>query len=436
MTHRVARPMKFAAFISIIISVAVLFVACQGAVGPEGDKGDTGPTGPTGPPGDTGDTGAQGPQGPQGEPGFTPLQLKGVGPFVLISDKADDSVGEAETIDISNFYRGGEEPLTLATPVAQNAQTTGGTDASDDIEVKLDGTMLTLTPVTTGTAGTRYDINVFNVKITDADGAHVDLIIRSRQNRTPTVPTAEETDVVGTMEPEEAPEMTAACPAANECLVTLAFADADAAAGEDKLTFTATSADTSKVDVVKVETADDGVMARVFLKGIESTWVDDNDDTQDGNQPGHKMVKVTITAMDEDGQGAVISTGDNEGDPGEGVINVSVDGAPSAKMIPGGTISQSSSTYVIENVTGFFTNPENAGDTPETLTFTAESSDETVATVGFGAAGDQASGTRLVVARNAPGSATITVIATESGGGDADTPTQTGKGTFSVTVTD
>ena len=51
MTQRVARPMKFAAFISIIISVAVMLAACQGAVGKAGDGGATGPTGPTGPPG-------------------------------------------------------------------------------------------------------------------------------------------------------------------------------------------------------------------------------------------------------------------------------------------------------------------------------------------------------------------------------------------------
>ena len=53
MTQRVARPMKFAAFISIIISMAVIFAACQGAVGKAGDSvtGATGPTGPTGPPG-------------------------------------------------------------------------------------------------------------------------------------------------------------------------------------------------------------------------------------------------------------------------------------------------------------------------------------------------------------------------------------------------
>jgi hypothetical protein len=54
MTQRVARPMKFAAFISIIISVAVLFTACQGAVGPQGPPGADGADGTTGTPGGDG----------------------------------------------------------------------------------------------------------------------------------------------------------------------------------------------------------------------------------------------------------------------------------------------------------------------------------------------------------------------------------------------
>ena len=45
MTQRVARPIKFAAFISIIVSVAVMFVACQGAVGPQGPPGEDGEDG-------------------------------------------------------------------------------------------------------------------------------------------------------------------------------------------------------------------------------------------------------------------------------------------------------------------------------------------------------------------------------------------------------
>ena len=88
---------------------------------------------------------------------------------------------------------------------------------------------------------------------------------------------------------------------------------------------------------------------------------------------------------------------------------------------------------MIENVTGFFTNPEaQTGGGGETLTFSAKSSDTNVATVGFGTSGTEEMGTRLVVTRNAPGTATITVTATEASG---DTPPEsTGEGTFMVTV--
>ncbi len=78
MTQRVARPMKFAAFISIIISVAVMFVACQGAVGPQGDKGDKGDPGAPGTPGTPGEPGVP------GEP--APLPLTGRAGAVLLDN--------------------------------------------------------------------------------------------------------------------------------------------------------------------------------------------------------------------------------------------------------------------------------------------------------------------------------------------------------------
>ena len=158
-----------------------------------------------------------------------------------------------------------------------------------------------------------------------------------------------------------APEMTAACPAANECMVTLTFVDEDALAGEDKLVFMGTSADTSKAEVVEVKTAADGVMAQVILRGIASTWVaDDRDDTTTGTPtPGHKRVKNSVTAMDADGMVALIGgSGVNQNDPGEGVINIAVDGAPVGSPIPGGSVSQANSTYEIANVAPFFKDPE------------------------------------------------------------------------------
>ena len=414
MTQRVARPMKFAAFISIILSVAVLFVACQGAVGPAGKDGKDGKDG------------ADGADGATGPAGHTTLQLKGNSPFILISDKAG-GVGDAETIDLSEYVVGDEEK-TYGKPAAVGTDT----DFTDDIEASIEGSMLTLKAVD-GAAGQDYVINAFTVDISDTTGKVVTLTIRARRNQAPTVPAASLDDpVVGTQAPATAPATTPDCPEANECVVVLTFGDADAAAGEDKLTFTATSADTAKVEVVKVETAPDGVMARVFLKGIASTWVaDTRTDTSTGDPtPGHKRVKITVTATDEDGLAAL----NTDGDPGEGVINIAVDGEPTAKEIPGGTLSQTASTYVIENVSGFFTNPEAQTTGGEQLTFTAKSSDTNVATVAFGTgeAPTDTSGTRLVVFRNAPGTATITVTATES---DGDTPpNQTADGTFMVTV--
>ena len=80
MTQRVARPMKFAAFISIIISMAVIIGACQGAVGPKaGDKGD---------PGDPGD--ARYDPGRQGLRASPRSRLMGAVPFVLINGHRRD----------------------------------------------------------------------------------------------------------------------------------------------------------------------------------------------------------------------------------------------------------------------------------------------------------------------------------------------------------
>ena len=106
MTQRVARPMKFAAFISIIVSVAVMFVACQGAVGPKGDPGADGKDGADGA------DGATGPQGPQGLPGAAALTVRqGVNLTVSINDGKDQQgaaiVGStAATRDMSSFFRG------------------------------------------------------------------------------------------------------------------------------------------------------------------------------------------------------------------------------------------------------------------------------------------------------------------------------------------
>jgi hypothetical protein len=388
--------MKFAAFISIIVSLAVMIGACQGAVGKVGEGGDTGATGPTGP------------SGPSGPSGFTPLQLKGAGPFILISDKAASAVGDEETIDLSGYYRGGED-VTLSDPVRMGSE--------DDITAKRVGNMLTLTPDADG----GYEINTFNVDATDTDGADVTIVIRARRNRAPTIPSSAGTATVGTQAPETAPDMTGACPMANECVTVLTFADADEQNGEDKLTFTATSEDMAKVEVVKVETAADGVTARVFIRGVASTWVADTDTTNDvPDEPGHKTVKITVTAMDEDKQGAV----DTDGDSATGTINVTVDGAPQADgTMPDRSIKMSHTGSLVNNVRAFFKDPE---DQTANLTFTAKTDKPAVA------AANIENDNELHIDTVAPGTTMVTVTATEPSGDPVQSQTQT----FMLTVSD
>ncbi|MDE0447936.1 MAG: collagen-like protein [Spirochaetaceae bacterium] len=110
--------MKFAAFISIIVSVAVMFVACQGAVGPKGDAGERGPQGDKG---DTGDTGATGPPGEPGTP--APLNMAprikagmtlGTQNFALANTApATDGLRIVHELTVSNYFEDPEGVLEL-----------------------------------------------------------------------------------------------------------------------------------------------------------------------------------------------------------------------------------------------------------------------------------------------------------------------------------
>ena len=106
MTKRVARPMKFAAFISIIISVAVMFAACQGAVGPQGPKGD---------PGTDGAPGTAGTPGTPGSSGTNALSAKPNSPAIMINDVKEDGsdvIGALPgDLNAASYFRGGKEPV-------------------------------------------------------------------------------------------------------------------------------------------------------------------------------------------------------------------------------------------------------------------------------------------------------------------------------------
>jgi hypothetical protein len=406
--------MKKVALFLMIVGLAVAMVACQGAVGPKGDTGD---------PGKDGVDGVDGTDGQAGNPAFQPLALKAEGPLVVISDTMDaDEMtvpGAAVTIDIADYMRGTAD-RTYSKPA--NSQTA---TADQIFEAKLEGTMLTITPKTPQPTTTPYNVEQFTIMVSDGGESNpIRLVVPARRNRAPTA-TDDDTATVGTQAPDKAPDAVRACSAndgdgagANECYVDVEFEDTDSetnavVASDEKLIFTPMSSDTSKVEVVSVDNApganpgdpSNPLMARLVVRGIASTW----DATLE--TPAHDPVEVVVVATD-DGELTV-----------RGKAQITVDGAPTLKSaIPGGTVSQgaTTNTYVIQDVSGFFEDPEGA-----TLTFMAESDNTNAAMV-------EVSTNMVTVTRNAPGTAEITVTASEPSGGND--PQQTVKGTFTVTA--
>ena len=406
MTQRVARPMKFAAFISIIISVAVIFAACQGAVGPQGPKGDDGADG------------VDGTDGTAGAPAFQPLSAKAMSPFVVINN-AEDADGEtvagaAQTIDLADYIYGTAD-RTYGTPTTENPTVV--------FDAKIEGSMLTITPKAPQPDSGVYVVETFTVEISDdGESTAIDLEIPARRNQSPEAPEADGTATVGNQAPDKAPDAVRLCTAnegagANECYVDVEFDDDDGeiTGSEEKLSFTATSSDTSKVEVVSYDNAPgeadlpNPLVVRLVVKGIASTW--------DADADAHDPVEVVVVATDAGGETV------------RGKAQISVDGAPTAETIPGGTISQATPTYTIMDVRGFFKNPESAAG----VTFPVEdqkSSNTNVATV---TVTDQG---LVTVTRVARGTAEITITALEPTNEDPVGPAQTGSATFTVTVTD
>ena len=409
MTQRVARPMKFAAFISIIISVAVIFAACQGAVGPKGDKGDDGDKG------DKGDT-------TMGLPGFTPLQVKGDALFVLINDVDNDDTddellndpGEAVTIDLTDHFRGGTAPFKYGSPVVEGEVASSGAVTIERVD---DGPMYKFSVPAEQETGA--DLTTWTVTITDNDGSTLDIEIKARRNDAPEGDAAAVPAIVGTQAPDMAPATVPDCPAANECAAsTVDFTDGNA---EEILTFTAVSADTTKVEVVSVAPATgDADNAVVVIRGIASTWADDampDDDTDDA--AGHIAVEITVTATDRGGETA------------ERTLEVDVDAAPTAaEAFPSYAFTPTYTTDKITNLDEFFKDTE--GEL-FALWVTAAGEDQNVVVTSGGAFVSVAvQADELTITRKAAGgSAVITITATEATG---DGPEQTVTGVINVTT--
>ena len=404
MTQRVARPMKFAAFISIIISVAVMLAACQGAVGPKGDDG------------------ADGADGTSGRHGITPLQLKGSVPFVVISDVEDGDddddladVGAAVTRNLQTYFRGGVGTPTLSDPASDLA----ANDTEDDevFDATLEGTVLTITPKEDQpTAG--YVVETFTVTISDDENNEIDLVIPARRNQPPQDAEGGE-GTVGTAPPDMEPLTPPMCTATegdNECYILVTFTDADAPDAAtavltgEKLSFTAESDDTTKVKVVRVDEVDGEVLqARLIVNGLESTTDEDDEGTL-----VLMPVTVTVTATDEGGETAT------------GEVAVTVDQAPTTDgTLPNRTFKQSEGPgqEAAASVVDFFEDP----DSTTALMYKADTDDHKIATAVI-----TDDGTMLTISPiTLGGPVTVTVTATE--GGDRGQSTSL---TFEVTIVD
>ena len=199
--------MKKVALFMMVVGIAVALAACQGAVGPAGDDGETGSEGPQGDPGDTG------PQGPQGDPGVNALQqrpyLAGQTSFgVSVNDGEANglaTIGTPETLQASEYFRGGKEPVTYKKVSAMPPTGTVFT-----AEVASDGTITlkkkagvpgVLTGSTSPTRDAAYEMGeTIVIEAKDADGftamAKVLIVRNGRPTVGTTVPTA--VIVVGT----------------------------------------------------------------------------------------------------------------------------------------------------------------------------------------------------------------------------------------------
>jgi hypothetical protein len=394
--------MKFAAFISIIISVAVMFAACQGAVGKVGDKGEKG---------DPGTDGTPGTPGTPGEPGKSPLYAKaGTAPIpVYINDGEEaNAPGDAETVTLSEHFSGGIGEVTVGDAVVDTGIAEDDrifTVDTEDGVVTFAIRMNTADPPAPAATGQR-EAQDYTVDISDTGGPSLTLTLTVRRNQPPSA-----FDVtafsIGTStakletarEPNVGSGNTASCATHHECTLTITGADSDTS-DVASLEFSATT-ESMALEIVKESRNE------LVFRGLTTT--DNGNDATDDD-----TAEVTITATDPGGLTM------------ESTVTVTVDGAPTGE-IPAQRVEYSAtSAVVITNLDAFFTDPD--GD-DEDLTYSVKTGYDTkVATVTV----DDANPPTMSVAPAAAngGSTQVTIVASEAAG-----LSQSGEATFTLTVT-
>ena len=348
MTQRVARPMKFAAFISIIISVAVMFAACQGAVGKAGDKGDKGDPGTT---------------GTQGQPGINALLATNVAGTIRVNDKLGETAGTVafggtpEPFSVAGHFIGGAGDLAFKLKVA-------ALDTEYFIVALAADGMVTLTvptPARDLPDMDGEDLATFTVLVTDANNIEAEKVFSVKRNLAPNVerevyPTID--NGVGTQNvdnpvnvDEDENNNDTARPKLNQYVITLDVGDDENPAGTDlgdaEPTLLTIMAESS--DVTKATVAVDG--HKVIITGVAAT-------------AAGEPVMVTIKAVDAGGL-----------ESGEITTSITVVAAPTAAedtAIANQSVTQGT-PVMVNAVAGFFT--------PAGLTYTATSSRTSVATV-------------------------------------------------------
>jgi hypothetical protein len=429
--------MKFAAFISIIISVAVMFAACQGAVGPKGPKGDDGADGAPGAPGTSGNDGL---------PGTAALQARSnVDPTLLNDDELVDDEGrevdnvattpaddetKTLTVDLSTYFIGGTPDFTYEFVMDQDGDNGLQTDVIDG-EINNETGMLeyTLTKAAADWPVGLYTMGfVGDVKAIDDGGVAATATVTIMLNRAPMFVESGDTGavntdalVLGTMagkrkdsDGEDDVALSAvanvhmACAEINECVLDVFTEDGD---GDFTVTVTGmTRADKADSGKVGWELTDDG---NVKLIGLASTW------DADADVPADSPVTVKLKAVDERGLDAEVS------------VLVSVNAAPTVsdkgKLFAGTSRDVDESLTLTSAVSGWFENDETTGDT---VTYTGESADTDIVSIATASATDDEITDNVDITGHTVGATTtITVTATDS-------LMQSASVEFSVTVKD